>query len=240
LILYVNNILVTDYVIIEDYLLENSCSNYLVIGGSNQINITPITQKVKNVKIYIQNYIPNKELEILGDGLISGDLNVDGNIYTKSDLNVNNIYSNKIGTNGYLINMPNKYDTSFKYNIYNENNGYSYNNDTITLTHENISSCKSVIQFDVFPTVLTDFIFSFNIVLNKTNNVNDAGIGFWVSLYNTSSYNNNNIDYNYHYYDENLGGFSLFFNIYSNNIQLFSKGNLIINKTFMSNLFHCN
>ena len=227
LILYVNNILVTNYVI-DDIPLY---SNYLVIGGSNKIGFSPITQKVKNVKIYIQNYIPNKELEILGDGLISGDLNVDGKIYTKSDLNVNNIYSNKIGTNGYLINMPNKYDTSFKYNIYNENNGYSYINDTIKLTDENISSCKSVIQFDVSPTVLTDFIFSFNIILNKTNNVNDAGMGFWISLYNTSSYNNNNIDYN-----SSLGGISLFFNIYSNITNLYNNGYLIVSEVTMNNL----
>ena len=229
LILYVNNILVINYVI-NDFPLY-LYSNYLVIGGSNQIGIVPITQKVKNVKIYIQNYIPNKELEILGDSLISGDLNVDGKIYTKSDLNVNNIYSHKIGTNGYLINMPNKYDTSFKYNIYNQNNGYSYNNDTINLTHENISSCKSVIQFDVFSTILTDFIFSFNIVLNKTNNVNDAGFGFWVSLYNTSSYNNNNISYN-----SSLGGVGLFFDINSNVIDLYINGNLIINQTLTNNL----
>jgi microcystin-dependent protein len=229
LILYVNNILVTDYVInnIPLYLY----SKYLVIGGSNKIDITPITQKVKNVKIYIQNYIPNKELEILGDGLISGDLTVDGKIYTKSDLNVNNIYSNKIGTNGYLINMPNKYDTSFKYNIYNVNNGYSYINDTITLTDENISSCKSVIQFDVSPALITDFIFSFNIVLNKTNNVNDTGMGFWISLYNTLSYNNNNISY-----DSNLGGVCLFFDIYSNISKLYKNGYLIMNQETTNNL----
>jgi hypothetical protein len=234
LILYVNNILITNYVINSIPLY----SNYLVIGGSNRTGIAAITQKVKNVKIYIQNYIPNKELEILGDGLISGDLNVDGKIYTKSDISVNNIYSHKIGTNGYLINMPDIYDTSFKYNIYNVNNGYSYINDTISLTNEAISLCKSVIQFDVTD-ILTDFIFSFNILLNKTNNVNNVGMGFWVSLYNISSYNNNNISYN-----SSLGGAALFFNIYSNIIELYINGSLITSqnthnlKTLITNTDH--
>lgn len=219
LLLYINNNLITNYVINSFPLY----SNYLVIGGSNRAGIATITQKVKDVNIYIENYIPNKELEIFGNSLISGDLNVDGKIYSKSDISVSNIYSQKIGTNGYLINMPDKYDTSFKYNIYNENNGYSYINDTITLTDENIPSCKSVMQFDNGITnILTDLIFSFNILLNKTTNISNAGIGFWVSLYNTSSFNNNNISYN-----SILGGISLFFNIYSNIIQLYINGNLV-------------
>jgi hypothetical protein len=219
LVLYVNNVLITNYVINSIPLY----SNYLVIGGSNRASAATITQKVNNVKIYIQNYIPNKELEILGNGLISGDLNVDGKIYTKSDISVNNIYSQKIGTNGYLINMPDIYDTSFKYNIYNVNNGYSYINNTIQLTDKAIPSCKSVIQFDVDVTnILTDFIFSFNILLDKTISINVVGVGFWISLYNTSSYNSNNISYN-----SSLGGACLFFNIYTNTIELYINGSLI-------------
>jgi microcystin-dependent protein len=224
LLLYLNNNLITNYEINNSPLSSQRLANYLVIGGSNRAGISTITQKVKNVKIYIQNYTPNKELEILGDGFISGDLNVDGKIYIKSDISVNNIYSQKIGTNGYLINMPNTYDTSFKYDIYNVNNGYSYIYDTINLTDENIPSCKTVMQFDMtnITNILTDCIFSFNILLNKTNNINNTGIGFWISLYNTSSYNNNNVSY-----DSTLGGASLFFNIYSNIIELYINGSLI-------------
>ena len=203
--------------------------NYLSFGAINRAGIVSLTQKIKDIYVNVKNHKPNKNLQILGSSLFKDNIITDGLVQINNNLLVNNINSNLIATNGYIINMPLKYDSSFMFNNYT-NNASSYNYDKtnmiLTLSTDGIISSANVIEFDITnyinTSILDSFTLTFDLAIIKNGSLLNGGIGTWISLYNNISYNNNTISY-----DTALGGISILLNnstgyiiIYENGIQV--------------------
>ena len=162
------------------------------------------------------------------------DVDISGN------MRIDNIMINKnLGFNGYLFAMTDIYDPSIKFKVFtNDNNVYKYESSIITFTNENNTLVKSVIEFNLnyyLPNINIRCIdFSFDLYINSSKQENN-GNGFSISLFNSVSCDTITIDeLNY---NMDLSGYTIYLNVFENELQLYKDG-LIINQFSIDSLIN--
>jgi len=162
------------------------------------------------------------------------DVDISGN------MRIDNIMINKnLGFNGYLFMMTDTYDPSIKFKVFtNDYNVYKYESSIITFTDENNSLVRTVIEFDLnnyLPNIDIRYIdFSFDLYINSSKQENN-GNGFTISLFNSLSYDTiliQNLNY-----DIDLSGYTIYLNVFENQLQLYKDG-LIINQISINSLIN--
>jgi microcystin-dependent protein len=209
-------------------------NNYLVFGAVN--NNTPLIQKVSNISLFVENKLPNRSLEILGNTLLKGNIQTDGILSINNNALVSkNIIANGVAVNGNIINMPYVYDPSFIFTTYSNNfTSFNYNktNMTIKLSDKTIPSSINIIEFDLNKYITSTSITNLNLsfTYDLTQSISSSGLGLWVSLCNTINNTNTST------YNSALGGYSVFIDIFNDNVKLYNNGNLIY--TDSTNIIH--
>ena len=138
---------------------------------------------------------------------------------------------------GYLINMPpaGKTDTSFKFNLYTSDiltYNYDTNNMIITLTQEDKTLVKSILEFDTSYPInnarLNYFEFSVDFTMQNING--NAGNGLSLSFYDEISYNN------LWTYNAIHGGYTIYIDASNQTINFYDQDQLITSVSFTTNL----
>ena len=162
------------------------------------------------------------------------------NLDISGNMRIDNIMINKnLGFNGYLFAMTDIYDPSIKFKVFtNDNNVYKYESSIITFTNENNTLVKSVIEFNLnyyLPNINIRCIdFSFDLYINSSKQENN-GNGFSISLFNSVSCDTITIDeLNY---NMDLSGYTIYLNVFENELQLYKDG-LIINQFSIDSLIN--
>jgi hypothetical protein len=236
-ILKINNVEIFSFIITE------KAGKYITLGGWTSSNT--LTQKVKNIKCYVEYDNCTKKLQVFGESFLkkttidgnmkcNGYIQLDGpiitennklNILNKIDLANDLILSGNTINNGILIDMNNIGD--FLYTTYLIGNDYSFDsvNNEIKLTENVIGSIQTIIEFNLSEyidnNILEEFIFEADFI--------STGRGIWFYFYNEQQYLNS-----YLAYTQEINGYCLLIDD-SNTIQFFEKANIIYNLNYVRN-----
>jgi UDP-3-O-[3-hydroxymyristoyl] glucosamine N-acyltransferase len=222
-----------------------SIGEYVDISGNLTVNKNvTINENTRN----IGNMVIDKSLNVNDIFIINsltkqisfGVANPIYDVDISGNMRIDNIMINKnLGFNGYLFMMTDTYDPSIKFKVFtNDYNVYKYESSIITFTKENNSLVRTVIEFDLnnyLPNIDIRYIdFSFDLYINSSKQENN-GNGFTISLFNSLSYDTiliQNLNY-----DIDLSGYTIYLNVFENQLQLY-KGGLIINQISINSLIN--
>lgn len=226
---------------IYSFTITNKPGKYISLGGWTSSNT--LTQKVKNIKCYVEYDTCTKKLQVFGesffkkttiDGNIkcNGYIQLDGPIRTennkldilnKIDLTNDLILSGNIINNGIFIDMNNKGD--FLYKTYLIGNDYSFDNvnNEIKLTENILGSIQTIIEFNlneyIDDNIIEDFIFEADFI--------STGRGIWFYFYNEQEYLNLNLAFS-----QEINGYCILLDD-NNTIQFLEKANIIYNLNYV-------
>jgi len=229
LILKINNVDILTFVITD------KPGKYISLGGWTTSNT--LTQKVKNIKCYVEYDNCTKKLQVFGESFLkkttidgnmkcSGYIQLDGpiisdnnklNVLNKIDLSNDLLLTGNIINNGNIIDMNNIGD--FFYKTYLIGNDFVYDNvnNEIKLTENVFGSIQSILEFNlndyIDNNILEEFIFEADFI--------STGRGIWFYFYNEQQYLNS-----YLAYTQEINGYCLLIDD-SNTIQFLEKANII-------------
>jgi cytoskeletal protein CcmA (bactofilin family) len=235
--IYVDNLEILTYPIIE------KLGKYILLGGWTTTNT--ITQKVKNIKCYVEYDECKKKFQVYGETLMKkttidgnfkclGNIQLDGPITTENNnfdilkrINLSNdlILSGNLINNGTIIDMNNIGD--FYHQIYLIGNDYYYdiNNNEIKLTENTLGSIQTIIEFNfneyINDSIINEFIFEADFIT--------LGRGIWFYFYNEEQYLNS-----YLAYTQEINGYCIFIDD-NNNIYLYERANQKYNYIYTPN-----
>ena len=228
-ILKINNVDKLTFVITE------KPGKYISLGGWTTSNT--LTQKVKNIKCYVEYDNCTKKLQVFGESFLkktiidgnmkcSGYIQLDGpiisdnnklNVLNKIDLSNDLLLTGNIINNGVLIDMNNIGDFFYKTHLIGNDFVYDNINNEIKLTENVLGSIQSILEFNlneyIDNNILEEFIFEADFI--------STGRGIWFYFYNEQQYLNS-----YLAYTQEINGYSILIDD-SDTIQFLEKANII-------------